>query len=81
MTKDCGCQGAVLPGVEAHEAGGQDLAEFGQAFGGSEAVGEYRARTGVAVDHGDFSIADANTMTMPTHIIKPRACACWLQMG
>ena len=55
MTKDCGCQGAVLPGVEAHEAGGQDLAEFGQAFGGSEAVGEYRARTGVAVDHGDFS--------------------------
>jgi len=28
-----------VPGLEAHEAGGQDLAELGQAFGGSEAVG------------------------------------------
>lgn len=41
--------------METREAGGQDLAEFGQAFGGSEAVGEYRAGTSVAVDHGDFS--------------------------
>jgi len=41
--------------VEADEAGGQDLAEFGQAFGGSEMVGGDRVRVGVAVDHGDFS--------------------------
>ncbi len=41
--------------MKTDEAGGQDLAEFGQTFGGSEAVGEYRAGAGVAVDHGDLS--------------------------
>jgi hypothetical protein len=48
-----------LSGLETHEAGGQDLAEFGQAFGGSEAVGGDRVRVGVAVDHGDFSRGSA----------------------
>ena len=41
--------------MEADQAGGQDLDEFGQAVGGSEAVRGDRVRAGVAVDHGDFS--------------------------
>ena len=39
--------------MEAHEAGGEDLAELGEAVGGGEAVWRQRCRADLGVEHGD----------------------------